>query len=87
MQRQQEEQTAAEARKQNELRIAKRRAKLSEKKLMQEKYKSMKIRVPFPGVPSFLASANIMSYFGYEDEIRHVLSRLNRNSRTYYICH
>ena len=47
----------------------------------------MKIRVPFPGVPSFLASANIMSYFGYEDEIRHVLSRLNRNSRTYYICH
>ena len=47
----------------------------------------MKIRVPFPGLPSFLASANIMAYFGYEDEIQHVLNRLNRNSRTYYICH
>ena len=47
----------------------------------------MKVKAPFPQLPSFLASANIMSYFGFKDEIEHVLSRLNKNSQIYYICH
>ena len=55
--------------------------------MMQEKYKSMKVKAPFPQLPSFLASAYIMSYFGFEDEIEHMLSRINKNSRIYYICH
>ena len=42
---------------------------LSEKKIKQDKYRSMKIKTPFPGLPSFNASAVIISYIGYEDEV------------------
>ena len=60
---------------------------LSEKKIKEEKFRNMKIKTPFPKLPSFHSSAVIISYLGYEDEIHVILQSISRNTYSYYICH
>ena len=60
---------------------------LSEKKIKEEKARSRKIKAPFPGMPSFIACAVVLSYVGFEDEVIHLLKQLCLNTSSYSILH
>ena len=48
---------------------------------------AVKVKPPFPKLPIFNVSAQILSYLGYQDEIVSFLYLLNHNSKHYVEAH
>ena len=55
---------------------------------MEDRYKTKKIKPPLgEDLGSFSATAVVISYVGFEDEVKELLTSLNQNSYGYYIMH
>ena len=55
--------------------------------LAAEQHRNSPVKPPFPKMPSFLASAMIFSFMGYQDYIKELNKRLSHKSRRYYLAH
>ena len=42
-------------------------------------------RLPFEGIPSRLVSAQILSYYGYSDQVSGLMLRLNHVTRAHFV--
>ena len=76
----------AEAKEERELN--KRKLQLKNQKEKEDKYKNTKIKPPLgEELGSFSACAVVISYIGFEDEVKEFLIQLNQNSYGYFIMH
>ena len=46
-----------------------------------------RVKPPFPNLPSFMASAIVLSYLYYKSDVDQLLIRLSKNSRNYGVKH
>lgn len=64
-----------------------RKNALSNLKFIIEENLPVRVQPPLPKLPAFNVAALILSYYGYNDKVKRLLKRLNRNSRKYFISH
>ena len=83
-----EQQNIIKAQEREQEKIRKRKAQLKKQKDMEDRYKTKKIKPPLgEELCSFSATAVVISYFGFEDEVRELLVSLNQNAYGYFIMH
>ena len=73
--------------KKREQQTIKLRQILSEKKRKEDEFKKRKVKIPFSALQSFHATAVVLSYVGYEDQVFLLLQSINKNTYAYFMLH